>query len=58
MAENPTLKKMKLKPGARAAVVGAPPGYLKSLKPLPPKAAIGFRAASTGFSSLSGRKPS
>jgi hypothetical protein len=35
MAENAILKKMKLKPGARGAVVGAPEGYVKALKPLP-----------------------
>jgi hypothetical protein len=28
-------KKMKLKPGQRAAVLNAPPGYLDELKPLP-----------------------
>jgi hypothetical protein len=35
MPENPFLKKMKLKPGLRAAVINAPPGYLQKLKPLP-----------------------
>lgn len=35
MAESPLAKKMKLKPGSRAAVVGAPEGYLEQLGPLP-----------------------
>ncbi len=32
MPESPLAKKMKLKPGARAAVIKAPEGYLKRLK--------------------------
>jgi hypothetical protein len=40
MAENAVLKKMKLRPGARAAVVGAPEGYTKRLKPLPAGASL------------------
>ena len=40
MAENALLKKMKLKPGMRAAVLGAPEGYVKKLKPHPAKASI------------------
>jgi hypothetical protein len=35
MAENALARKLKLKPGARAAVIGAPPGYLAELQPLP-----------------------
>ncbi|MGD1147141.1 MAG: hypothetical protein ABR961_04250 [Thermoanaerobaculaceae bacterium] len=35
MAESAPAKKMKLKAGARAAVVNAPAGYLKELAPLP-----------------------
>jgi len=46
LAENAFLKKMKLKPGMRAAVVGAPNGYLKTLKPLPAKAPISDRSQS------------
>ncbi len=40
MTENALIKKMKLRPGMRAAVVVAPDGYLKSLKPLPAKATL------------------
>ena len=32
-AVSPLAKKLKLKPGTRAAVVGAPPGYLEQLAP-------------------------
>ncbi len=35
MAENPLLKKMKLKPGQRVAIVSAPDGYIEALQPLP-----------------------
>ena len=35
MADNPLAKKLKLKPGQRAAFIGAPDGYLQSLSPLP-----------------------
>ena len=35
MAESPLAKKMKLKPGARAAILNAPEGYLDELSPLP-----------------------
>ena len=35
MPENPLLKKMKLKPGQRAAIINAPDGYLEALQPLP-----------------------
>ena len=44
MAESPLAKKMKLKAGARAAVVSAPAGYLKDLAP-PPRPAKGAPAA-------------
>jgi len=33
--ENALVKKLKLKPGQRAAVIGAPEGYIDSLRPLP-----------------------
>jgi hypothetical protein len=32
-APSPLARKLKLKPGARAAVIGAPPGYLERLRP-------------------------
>jgi hypothetical protein len=35
MPENPLAKKMKLKPGTRAIVIGAPNGYLAKLNPIP-----------------------
>jgi hypothetical protein len=35
MAENALVKKLKLKPGQRAAIVNAPSGYLGQLQPLP-----------------------
>jgi hypothetical protein len=35
MAGGELAKKLKLKPGARAAVIGAPEGYLAELEPLP-----------------------
>jgi hypothetical protein len=35
MAENALVKKLKLKAGQRAAIVGAPNGYLDQLAPLP-----------------------
>jgi hypothetical protein len=37
MPESALAKKMKLKPGQRAALVNAPAGYLDSLRPLPDK---------------------
>ncbi len=40
MSESALAKKMKLKPGAYAAVLNAPAGYLKDLKPLPAKAQV------------------
>jgi hypothetical protein len=35
MAQNALAKKLKLKPGQRAGLIAAPPGYLKALSPLP-----------------------
>ena len=35
MPENALARKLKLKPGQRAALIGAPDGYLKALSPLP-----------------------
>ena len=35
MTDNPLLKKIKLKPGQRAAIVNAPAGYIASLGQLP-----------------------
>jgi hypothetical protein len=35
MTENALAKKMKLKPGQRAAIVNAPDGYIDALRPLP-----------------------
>ncbi len=35
MSASPLTRKLHLKPGMRVAVVGAPPGYLKLLDPLP-----------------------
>ena len=35
MSENPLLKKMKLKPGQRAAIINAPDGYVEAAQPLP-----------------------
>ncbi len=35
MPENALAKKLKLKPGQRAGLIGAPDGYLKALSPLP-----------------------
>jgi hypothetical protein len=35
MAESALAKKMKIKPGQKIAVLGAPEGYLAKLKPLP-----------------------
>ncbi len=35
MTENTLVKKLKLKAGQRAAIVGAPSGYLSQLQPLP-----------------------
>src|SRR5215217_5878451 len=35
MTDNALAKKMKLRPGQRAAIIGAPEGYIDSLRPLP-----------------------
>jgi hypothetical protein len=35
MSENALVKKMKLKPGQRVAIINPPPGYLAELTPLP-----------------------
>ena len=40
-------KKLKLKPGARAAVIGAPKGYLAGLEPLPEGVSLSTRPAGT-----------
>lgn len=40
MADNPLVKKLKLKPGQGAAVVNAPAGYIEGLLPLPEGAVV------------------
>ena len=35
MSDNSLVKKMKLKPGQRAAIINAPEGYVDTLRPLP-----------------------
>lgn len=40
MPESPLAKKMRLKPGSRAAIIDAPDGYLSELKPLPNKVQV------------------
>jgi hypothetical protein len=40
MPDNPLSKKLKLKPGQRAAIVGAPDGYVEALRPLPEDAEL------------------
>jgi len=40
VTENPLLKKMKLKPGQRAAIINAPGGYVETLHPLPKDVAM------------------
>jgi hypothetical protein len=40
MPESPLAKKLKLKPGQRAAVINAPQGYLDELSPLPNGATV------------------
>ena len=47
MTENPLLKKMKLKPGQRAAIINAPDGYLETLQPLPEDVALAEDLAGT-----------
>jgi hypothetical protein len=43
MAENALTKKLKLKPGQRAGLIGAPEGYLKTLSPLPEGVEVAVR---------------
>lgn len=45
MPESPLAKKMKLKPGQRAALIDAPQGYAEELKPLPEKAELSTELA-------------
>jgi hypothetical protein len=45
MAGSELAKKLKLKPGARAAVIGAPEGYLAELEPLPEGVSLSTRLA-------------
>jgi hypothetical protein len=45
MAASTLAGKLKLKPGARAAVIGAPEGYLAELEPLPAGVSLGRRLA-------------
>ena len=47
MTENPLLKKMKLKPGQRAAIINAPDGYLEALQPLPAEAEVAEQLVGT-----------
>jgi hypothetical protein len=47
MLENPLLKKMKLKPGQRAAIINAPDGYLEALQPLPAEAEVAEQLVGT-----------
>jgi hypothetical protein len=47
MAENPLLKKMKLKPGQRAAIISAPDGYIEALQPLPAEVELAEQLAGT-----------
>jgi hypothetical protein len=45
MAGSELARKLKLKPGAQAAVIGAPEGYLAELEPLPAGASLGTHLA-------------
>jgi hypothetical protein len=47
MSENPLLKKMKLKPGQRVAIIGAPDGYREALQPLPSDVELAEELAGT-----------
>jgi hypothetical protein len=47
MTENPLLKKMKLKPGQRAAIINAPGGYVEALQPLPADVELAENLAET-----------
>jgi hypothetical protein len=40
MPESSLAKKMKLKPGSRAGIIGAPADYFSELKPLPEKVSV------------------
>lgn len=40
MSESTLVKKLKLRPGHRGAVVNTPEGYLKQLGPLPPDVVV------------------
>ena len=42
MADNALARKLKLKAGMRAAVIGAPEGYLAELEPLPQGLSLAF----------------
>ncbi len=45
MAQSELARKLNLKPGSRAAVIGAPEGYLAELEPLPEGASLSTRLA-------------
>src|SRR5687768_6449771 len=45
MPDNALLKKLKLKPGQRAAILRAPAGFLDSLQPLPEGVKLGAELA-------------
>jgi len=47
VTENPLLKKMKLKPGQRAAIINAPGGYVETLQPLPEEVELAEDLAGT-----------
>ena len=47
MPENPLLKKMKLKPGQRAAIINAPDGYIEALQPLPAEVEVAEQLVGT-----------
>jgi hypothetical protein len=47
MTENPLLKKLKLKPGQRAAIINAPDGYIEALPPLPADVEVSKELAGT-----------
>ena len=47
MAESPLVKKLHLKPGHRALVLNAPPGYLARLSPLPERTEVATAAKGT-----------
>ena len=43
MSDNSLAKKMKLKPGQRAAIINAPDGYVDTLRPLPDQVELADR---------------